>query len=88
MQEDKEDKSFKIRDLQVGEDIMDIVQDEVKALKKAPMDLPAIVRLEKLAKVYSLLMSSLRENVKHNVFGRLELPEELENADDDTDNDT
>jgi hypothetical protein len=86
MQEKNNDK-VQIRDLQVGEDIMDIVEAEVRGLKGRPLELPEVVKLEKLSKVYSLLMSSLRENVKHNVFGKLDFTEELKDADDDTDQD-
>jgi len=62
----------KIRDFRISDDIMEVVDREVvriKALKVLSND--ELAKLEKITKVYGLLMSSLRENVKHNLFGRL-----------------
>lgn len=62
----------KVRDFRISDDIMEVVDREVmriKALKVLSAD--ELAKLEKITKVYGLLMSSLRENVKHNLFGRL-----------------
>lgn len=71
-----EGQDVKIRDLQVGEDIMDIVEAEVVAIKLSKTrSAEQLMKLEKLSKVYGLLMSSLRENIKHNIFSKLQLDE-------------
>jgi hypothetical protein len=76
----------KFEELQVSDDIMDIVARGVAKIKGLPSpSMDDIVRLEKLTKIYALLMSSLRENIKHNIFSKLENFEHVKDSVEDAD---
>jgi hypothetical protein len=60
----------KLNELQISDDIMDVVRREVKRLTEAEsLSTDQIMKLEKLTRVYGLLMASLRENIKQKLFG-------------------
>lgn len=64
--------SVKIRDFVVAENIMTIVDREVsRILSLVDPDDRDIARLERMAKTYSVLMASTRENIKHGLYGNL-----------------
>jgi phage terminase small subunit len=70
--------SNKFMEQAIAEDIKEIVRREVALLKdKGQLDGNDAVKLEKYAKIYSTLMSSHREDLKHGVFGNMS-DEELE----------
>ncbi len=79
----------KVIEIQVGEDLTSIVAREVLALKKinGPLEYPEILRLEKLAKIYSILSANGRENTKANIYGTMstEQLEKLLDSGDDAD---
>jgi phage terminase small subunit len=54
------------------EDIHEIVRREVTRLKNKPsLENNDVAVLEKLSKIYSVLMASYREDLKHGIFGKL-----------------
>lgn len=63
----------KIRDLQIQDDIMEIIEMEVKSIlsrtKNGQQTEKDIVVLEKLAKTYAAVMASHRQNIEHGVYG-------------------
>lgn len=63
----------KLSELQISDDVMGIVRREVDRLNRIEEALSTdqLMKLEKLTKVYGLLMSSLRENIKNKLFGSL-----------------
>lgn len=73
---------IKVKDLEVADDILAIVAEEVTRirLKGDERDAGDVMKLEKLSRVYSILMASARENLKGGVYGKLSL-EELEKLD-------
>lgn len=72
--------SVKLRDFQIADDILEIIEREVTILKQqGSVDDREIAKLEKLAKTYTTVMSSTRENYKQGLFGKLSA-EELEKA--------
>jgi len=86
----------KIRDLVLQDDIMDAVECEVKKIrdkqKANSLEDRDVVILEKLAKIYSTVMGSHRENLKYGVYGDLEEgadglgdTDDSTNADEDAD---
>lgn len=73
---------LKFKDVKISEDIMTIVAGEVERIKGLGIGIEAgdLIRLEKATKIYALLMSSTRENIKSGAFGKMSL-EELEKLD-------
>lgn len=68
--------SVKIRDLQIGDDILVIIEREVNIIKAlGALELTEIAKLERLAKTYVGIMSSTRENLKHGLFGKISAQE-------------
>lgn len=64
--------SQKIREIQIADDIIAIVEQEVGRIKaKRGRDPTDLIALEKLSKVYSIIASSNREDLKYGVLGRL-----------------
>lgn len=65
--------STKIRDLQIQDDIMEIIDCEVKSIltrtKNGQQTEKDIVILEKLAKTYAAVMASHRQNIEYGVYG-------------------
>lgn len=78
--------SVKLRDFIIADDILEIIEREVSKIKGvASPDERDIARLEKLAKTYTTVMSSTRENYKQGLFGKLdakELNKAIESGDD------
>jgi hypothetical protein len=81
----------KIRDLQIQDDIMEIIDCEVKSIlartQKGQQNEKDIVILEKLAKTYAAVMASHRQNIEYGVYG--DTNNDLEESGDrssDTDN--
>jgi hypothetical protein len=73
---------MKIRELMMADDIMLIVGQEVERIKVNPdRDERDLMKLEKLARVYTIMMASTRENLKQGVFGKID-DAELESLDD------
>lgn len=78
----------KLKDLEVADMILDIIFEEVAALKVSKDRSPAeIIKLEKIAKTYQIIMASTRENIRSGLFGNL-TNEDLVNTTDDTDEET
>lgn len=65
--------STKIRDLQIQDDIMEIIDCEVKSIlartKQNQQTEKDIAILEKLAKTYAAVMASHRQNIEYGVYG-------------------
>jgi len=62
--------------------MIEIVDRETARIKQSgDLDASDLIRLEKLAKVYAILMSSHRENMKYGVFGNMDLEELDESVD-------
>lgn len=77
--------SVKLRDFIIADDILEIIEREVSKIKMlAEPDERDIARLEKLAKTYTTVMSSTRENYKQGLFGKLDA-KELDKAVDGAD---
>lgn len=81
--------SDKVMEQQTGENLSSIVSREVEMLKasRGQLEYPSILRLEKLAKIYSILSANNRENIKVNAFSNMssEDLEKLLNSDDSAD---
>lgn len=62
-----------IRDLQIQDDIMEIIDCEVKSIlrrtKNGQQTEKDIAVLEKLAKTYAAVMASHRQNIEYGVYG-------------------
>lgn len=62
-----------IKDLQIQDNIMEVLDLEVKKLqalqKNNQLDERGILLLEKLAKTYATVMGSHRENLKYGLYG-------------------
>ena len=80
-----------LRDLEIADDILKIVDEEVTAIKNATSrEVADIIRLEKISKIYTTLMANQREVLKSGVLGSLKLDESDNGGDseDDTEDDT
>ncbi len=65
-----QDKKF--IEQETPEEIHTIVRREVTRLSAKPsLENNDVAVLEKLAKIYAVLMSSYREDIKHGIFGKL-----------------
>jgi hypothetical protein len=74
----------KLKDIQVADDILDIINEEVQLIKKEKAREPSdIVRLVSLAKTYQIIMASNREMFKSGLLGNLS-DKELLDSDGDT----
>lgn len=74
---------IKVKDIVISDDILTIVSEEVDRIKMLGMagrEAADLVRLEKVAKVYALMMSSTRENTKAGIYGKMST-EDLEKLD-------
>jgi hypothetical protein len=81
---------MKLRDVQIAEDIMSVIEQEVTRIKENPSrETGDIILLERLSKTYSTIMASNRELVKSGMLGSLKLDESDDTGDseDDTEND-
>lgn len=65
---------IKFKELVISDRIMTIVEREIGKLESGMRDTD-FMKLEKLAKVYQILMANHRENIKHGVFGKLDTKE-------------
>lgn len=78
-----------LKDLEIADIILEIVSDEVAAIKNTqPREPSDIVKLEKIAKIYATLMANQREVLKSGILGKLsskELDKDLDNGGDDED---
>ncbi len=50
---------------------MDIITEEVDKIKKGVRDPEALMKLEKLSKIYCAVFACNRENIKSGLFGQL-----------------
>ena len=81
---------MKLNDLLIADEILEIVSEEVNAIKNAaPREAADIIKLEKISKVYSTIMAHQREVLKSGVLGSLKLDEsdDAGDSEDDTEND-
>jgi hypothetical protein len=81
---------MKLRDVQIAEDIMSVIEQEVTRIKENPSrETGDIILLERLSKTYSTIMASNRELVKSGMLGNLKLDEsdDAGDSEDDTEND-
>ena len=79
-----------LRDLEIADDILKIVDEEVTAIKNATSrEVADIIRLEKISKIYTTLMANQREVLKSGVLGSLKLDEgdDAGDSEDDTEDD-
>jgi hypothetical protein len=86
-----ESSEMNLRDLEIADDILKIVDEEVTAIKNATSrEVADIIRLEKISKIYTTLMANQREVLKSGVLGSLKLDESDNGGDseDDTEDDT
>lgn len=75
--------SVKYKELEISDRIMSVVDRGVTEVeKKLVIEDADLVRLEKLTKVYTMLMSSTRENIKHKIYSNIDL-NDLEELTDD-----
>lgn len=83
--------TVKLRDFQIADDILEIIEREVTIIKNlGKIDERDIAKLEKLAKTYTTVMSSTRENYKQGLFGKLdadELKKAIDGAEDSSETD-
>ena len=78
---------MKLSDLLITDEILAIIAEEVTIIKNSTdRDASAIIKLEKLARTYSVIMANSREVVKSGILGKLS-DAELEGgiADEDSD---
>lgn len=79
---------MKMKDIEVAETILNIVFEEVEAIKNSTdRDASAIIKLEKLSKVYSTIMASNRELMKSGLLGQIASEELGVDIDGDEDSD-
>ena len=79
---------MKMKDIEVAETILNIVFEEVEAIKNSTdRDASAIIKLEKLSKVYSTIMASNRELMKSGLLGQIASEELGVGLDDSGDED-
>lgn len=77
---------MKMKDIEVAETILNIVHEEVEAIKNSTdRDASAIIKLEKLSKVYATIMASNRELMKSGVLGSISSDELGVGLDDTSD---
>jgi len=79
-----------LRDLEIADDILKIVDEEVTAIKNATSrEVADIIRLEKISKIYTTLMANQREVLKSGVLGSLKLDEsdDAGGSEDDSEDD-
>jgi hypothetical protein len=80
---------MKLRDVEIAESIMDIVEEEVNKIKENPdRETGDMIILEKVSKIYSVIMASNRELLKSGALGKLssqELDKNLNDSGDDED---
>lgn len=80
---------MKLRDVEIAENIMDIIEEEVDRIKQNPnREVGDVVLLERLSKTYSVIMASNRELLKSGALGKLssqELDKDFDNSGDDDD---
>ena len=80
---------MKLRDVEIAENIMDVIEEEVDRIKQNPnREVGDIVLLERLSKTYSVIMASNRELLKSGALGKLssqELDKDLNDSSDDED---
>lgn len=77
-----------LRDLEIADDILKIVDEEVTAIKNATSrEVADIIRLEKISKIYTTLMANQREVLRSGVLGKLSLKELDKELDDGSDDD-
>lgn len=80
--------SVKYKELEIADRIMAVVDTSLKSIETGKIDAEELVRLEKLTKVYTMLMTNTRENIKHKVFANVSnLPQELTESNDGADDD-
>jgi hypothetical protein len=60
-----------LKELQIGEDLKEILFRQVSHIKSQPTDKVNLQALEKLSKIYVMMMGDLRENEKSNLFDKL-----------------
>lgn len=66
-----DDKIDIVDALLLGDEIMDIVAEEVAKIKKGARSPEALMKLEKLSKIYTAVFACNRENIKSGLFGQL-----------------
>ena len=77
---------MKLRDVQIAEDIMSVIEQEVTRIKENPSrETGDIILLERLSKTYSVIMASNRELVKSGMLGNLKLDESDDASDSEND---
>jgi len=77
---------MKLNDLLIADEILEIVSEEVDAIKNAaPREAADIIKLEKISKVYSTIMAHQREVLKSGVLGSLKLDESDDAGDSEDD---
>jgi len=77
---------MKLNDLLIADEILEIVSEEVNAIKNAaPREAADIIKLEKISKVYSTIMAHQREVLKSGVLGSLKLDESDDARDSEDD---
>jgi hypothetical protein len=77
---------MKLRDVQIAEDIMSVIEQEVTRIKENPSrETGDIILLERLSKTYSVIMASNRELVKSGMLGNLKLDESDDTSDSEND---
>lgn len=77
---------MKLRDVQIAEDIMAVIEEEVNRIKENPSrETGDIILLERLSKTYSVIMASNRELVKSGMLGNLKLGQSDDGSDTEDD---
>lgn len=77
---------MKLRDVQIAEDIMSIIEEEVTRIKQNPdRETGDVILLERLSKTYSTIMASNRELVKSGMLGNLKLSQSDDSSDTEDD---
>lgn len=77
---------MKLRDVQIAEDIMSIIEEEVTRIKQNPdRETGDVILLERLSKTYSVIMASNRELVKSGMLGNLKLDQSDDGSDTEDD---
>jgi hypothetical protein len=79
---------MKLNDLLIADEILEIVSEEVNAIKNAaPREAADIIKLEKISKVYSTIMAHQREVLRSGVLGQINLGKDID-VDEEQDDDT
>ncbi len=86
--------SVKYKELEISDRIMSVVDRGLTGVEKTGVTEDNVTLLEKLTKIYTMLMSSTRENIKHKVFSQMSdihdldgLAEDLQDSGDDSNED-